>query len=439
MPSLNTGNAILSNAIAVDSSYNVGIGGAASGTNKLQVTGIASANSFIPTSSTIPSNGMYLPSGNTLGFSTNSSLDMVITAAGNVGIGTNTTPNTRLHVVGSSGVIARFTDGTTNSYIYSGSNVGAFGTDVDINNGLIINGVNQTAQINTAGGTRIFCTSGGNVGIGTGSPASQATGSTTGILDVSDSAGGNLVLHRTGSGDTALFSILKASNGTYIDSTGAATAANNAIIFRVNNTNANQTTVNEAMRITSGGEVQTSSNFRVPTGSKIFFENASGTGNSLYRQVSDGSTVLTTPADMLFVTGASTKMTITNNGSIGAPSGTNIYNASDVRLKRNVTTITNGLDKINALNPVKFNWIDGFETTENEKDLLGFIAQQVQSVIPEAVEDFGNNSVTIGETIVENPLRVNEKFIIPVLVKAIQELTQKVENQQQTINSLINR
>ena len=39
MPSLNTGNAILSNPIKVDSSYNVGIGGAASGSFKLQVTG----------------------------------------------------------------------------------------------------------------------------------------------------------------------------------------------------------------------------------------------------------------------------------------------------------------------------------------------------------------------------------------------------------------
>jgi hypothetical protein len=90
MPSLNTGNAILSNAIAVNSSYNVGVGGAASGTNKLQVTGIASANSFIPTSSTIPSNGMYLSAANTLGFATNGTLDMVINEAGNVAIGTNT-------------------------------------------------------------------------------------------------------------------------------------------------------------------------------------------------------------------------------------------------------------------------------------------------------------------------------------------------------------
>ena len=115
MPSLNTGNAILSNAIAVNSSYNVGIGGAASSSFKLQVTGTTNltgaltgtsgvfsssltATAFIPTSSTIPTNGLYLPAANTLGFATNSTLDMVITATGNVGIGTSTTPDGRLEL-----------------------------------------------------------------------------------------------------------------------------------------------------------------------------------------------------------------------------------------------------------------------------------------------------------------------------------------------------
>jgi hypothetical protein len=120
------------------------------------------------------------------------------------------------------------------------------------------------------------------------------------------------------------------------------------------------------------------------------------------------------------------RFTITQGGNIGAPSGTNIYNASDIRLKQNITTITCGLCKINALNPVKFNWIHDFEPTENDKDLLGFIAQEVQTVIPEAVENFGETSIIVGETTIETPLRVNEKFIIPVLVKAIQEL--KAEN-----------
>jgi hypothetical protein len=121
----------------------------------------------------------------------------------------------------------------------------------------------------------------------------------------------------------------------------------------------------------------------------------------------------------------SERMRISTNGSIGAPNGTNIYNASDIRLKQNVSTTTYGLDTITLLNPVKFNWINGFEPTEDGKDMLGFVAQEVQDIIPEAVESFGGNSLTIGDTIIDNPLRVNEKFIIPVLVKAIQELSDK--------------
>jgi hypothetical protein len=119
-------------------------------------------------------------------------------------------------------------------------------------------------------------------------------------------------------------------------------------------------------------------------------------------------------------------MTMSANGSIGAPSGTNIYNASDIRLKQNISTITDGLSKIIALNPVKFNWIDDFESSENGKELLGFIAQEVQGILPEAVENFGGSSLIIGETVIENPLRVNEKFIIPVLVKALQEANAKI-------------
>jgi hypothetical protein len=127
----------------------------------------------------------------------------------------------------------------------------------------------------------------------------------------------------------------------------------------------------------------------------------------------------------------SVKMTILRNGSIGAPTGTNIYNPSDVRLKQNITTITDGLNKIMGLNPVKFNWINNFVESENEKDMFGFIAQEVQTVIPEAIESFGGNSITIGDAVIDNPLRVNEKFIIPVLVKAIQELKAEIDTLKQ--------
>ncbi len=138
--------------------------------------------------------------------------------------------------------------------------------------------------------------------------------------------------------------------------------------------------------------------------------------------------------NFVFMTGASnmgTRLTIAQNGSIGAPSGTNIYNASDSRLKKNVVTLDKGLDAIKALRPVSFNWIDGF--CDEEKDTLyGFVAQEAQTVDSNLVAPFGGD-VNIGDDpenpdqIITDPLRVNEKYIVPMLVKAIQELTAKVE------------
>ena len=124
-------------------------------------------------------------------------------------------------------------------------------------------------------------------------------------------------------------------------------------------------------------------------------------------------------------TTSAVRMTIDSSGNIGAPSGTNIYNASDIRLKKNVADLDKGLSAIKSLRPVSFNWIDGF--CDKEKNTLyGFIAQEVENVDGNLIQQFGNGSVTIeGETI-NDTLRVNEKFIIPMLVKAIQELEAKV-------------
>ncbi len=126
------------------------------------------------------------------------------------------------------------------------------------------------------------------------------------------------------------------------------------------------------------------------------------------------------------------RLTIQSNGQIGAPSGSNIYNGSDVRMKKNVTTLDKGLAAIKSLRPVKFNWIDGF--CDDEKDpLYGFIAQEVQSVDSNLVKPFtgDGSSVFVGDPEnpteeITNPLTVNEKFIIPMLVKAIQELETRV-------------
>ena len=183
------------------------------------------------------------------------------------------------------------------------------------------------------------------------------------------------------------------------------------------------------------------------TGSQNFIANSSGGGGG-YIEFQRSATIIGFIGNAGSVTGSNTddialrgqaalrfstggnnlRMTIDSSGNIGAPTGTNIYNASDYRLKQNVETISNGLDKISALNPVKFNWIDGFVPSEDGKDMLGFVAQEVYEVIPEAVESFGGNSIIVNDIEIENPLRVNEKFIIPVLVKAIQELKTEIDS-----------
>jgi hypothetical protein len=121
-------------------------------------------------------------------------------------------------------------------------------------------------------------------------------------------------------------------------------------------------------------------------------------------------------------------MRISANGSIGAAgSTTNIYNASDSRLKKNINTLSYGLNQILELKPVSFNWVDGFDDIEKDKLMLGFIAQDIQSVIPEVVEQYSKEVHLKNDNIIEDVLRINEKFIIPVLVKAIQELKAELD------------
>ncbi|MEA3392771.1 MAG: tail fiber domain-containing protein, partial [Candidatus Marinimicrobia bacterium] len=84
---------------------------------------------------------------------------------------------------------------------------------------------------------------------------------------------------------------------------------------------------------------------------------------------------------------------------------------SDERHKNNITTINNGLETILNLNPVSFNWIDpidsGMEGTQ-----LGFIAQEVETVVPSIVLTQENEEMTKG-------LKYTE--FIPLAIKGIQE------------------
>ena len=164
------------------------------------------------------------------------------------------------------------------------------------------------------------------------------------------------------------------------------------------------------------------------TGTFAFADTTSGDGRfSGYIQYSHDINAL------VLATNSIGRMTIDSSGNIGAPSGTNIFNASDKRLKKNIQTLEKGLSAVNSLRPVSFNWIDGF--CEAEKGTLyGFIAQEAEIVDSNLIQPFNaeGTSIKIGDQDnpsqqIEDALTVNEKFIIPMLVKAIQELSAKVD------------
>jgi hypothetical protein len=74
--------------------------------NNLTTGKSVSATNFIPSGSTIPTNGMYLPAANTVAFSTNSTEDMRLYASGGVSIGNTTDPGASVLSITTVGKVA---------------------------------------------------------------------------------------------------------------------------------------------------------------------------------------------------------------------------------------------------------------------------------------------------------------------------------------------
>jgi hypothetical protein len=93
---------------------------------------------------------------------------------------------------------------------------------------------------------------------------------------------------------------------------------------------------------------------------------------------------------------------------------------SDQRIKENVETLNSGLDTINALNPVSFNYI-----LTGKKD-VSFIAQEYMKVLPDQV---GTHTASPEEKALtgSDELYDIKQNLVPYLVKAIQELSSKNE------------
>ena len=367
------------------------------GTN-FATTGTATATKLIPTGTSVTGNGLYLPAANALGLSTNGTNAVYIDSSQNVGIGT-ASPAAKLDVRGSSTYLVNATNPTAWVSVDSALTTGSMYNQWNTTSSVGITGTytNHPHTFVTNNNERMRIDSSGNVGIGTASPSYN--------LHVKNGSGNCLIAAQYGTGTIGLLTAgsntvdLKAFNGT-----------NDVLTFT--------TGASERMRIDSSGNllVGATSKGSIP-GNSIVVSNGygarAGVGGGL-----GGS------AFNLYWTGSATQLWIdgTNTGTITV--------VSDYRLKDKVETQTTpALSRINQLRPVTYKFKDyGSIFKADGVAREGFIAHELQAVIPSAVE---------GEKDAENQIQsLKLDALCSVLTKAIQELKALVDTQASTITQL---
>ena len=247
------------------------------------------------------------------------------------------------------------------------------------------------------GTDRAIINSAGNVGIGTTSP--------------SNVLGFQRVLNVSG-GDAAL--VLSNTIGNAKNWTIGALDTGNLVFWDGNL---------ERLRITSGGRVgigEASPISRLSvrgvdnTSSNIGFDVANGSGATLFYVRNDGNT---------FVTNLGTGIVYSNGGALTST------NPSDERLKDDITDLEYGLNEILKLRPVSYNWKND---TINQGKQFGFIAQEVQEVMPELISEF--TTTEDEEEVVR--LGLDKEGIYATLVNAIKEQNKVLEQLKSEIELL---
>lgn len=222
----------------------------------------------------------------------------------------------------------------------------------------------------------------GNVGIGTTSPDSKLQVAGTCKIDSTFTSVAEIVLGSNGNYPAGGFGFRNDSVNMiiYFGST--------ACIFK-------DTTNVERMRITAAGEVGIGF---YDAGVSLMIQSKSATSSTyiIYGRNS-------TPTGQFYV----------RSDAYGFLNNSAWAYGSDRRLKENISYLTeSGIEKILKLKPARFDYIDG------TKNNIGWIAQDVQEVIEEAV------NISNEET---GMLALKSDYIVPYLVKAVQELS--VQNQ----------
>jgi len=291
--------------------------------------------------------------------------------------------------------------------------------------------VNSTDSV-----TAMTLTSGGLVGIGITNPSgslsikAETSNTPTLVFQPATSVAPSAISNFLGTNQT--FTVI--GSNAYVNNAGGITRFNASyagcfIAFDEGeigfSSGTNGANPSQRIRILSGGDVNiTGGNVRSLGGSYVLRDPANTlTGGLLTpRRNWLGSGTDYSPtiaAETGYGIYTYTNGTTSPSGPYVAVGGTTWTNgSSDVRKKKNFET-TQGLAEILQIEPIKYHFN---EDDNSSKKRLGFKAQNILPLIPEMVSETGE----LAED--ESPyLTINPDYILPVLVKAIQELTARVQ------------
>jgi hypothetical protein len=375
------------------------------------------------------------------------------------GLGIGTSPQRKLHVsTGNTDIAARFENTTSNGsvaeFISSGDGrTLTIQTDHIYSNGNLFFGLGNYTNTYRAGthifqedtgNTEVMRITGNNVGISTTSPNHllEIEGQTndTEVVQISNNAGGSgSVTGITHLGITHFPGNTYSSTRITAIENGTASYTGH-LAFSTRSTNSDSAPA-ERMRITSTGNLgigvaspaEKLHVQRSGTGSglgDIISETTTHNGNAGYRFRTNGTdrwaitTIGTNGSDLRIrdADGSADRIQIDSSGDLHCDQDVIAFSTtpSDKRLKKNIKDIDYGLDTIMKLNPKEYDW-----KKDNRHD-IGFIAQEVEEVIPEIVKDKKHFDKEIKT--------LDYEKLTAVLIRAVQEQQEQINKLEEKLN-----
>jgi hypothetical protein len=353
----------------------------------------------------------------------------------NVGVN-NTSPSEKLDVTGNirfSGALMPNNTAGTAGYFLQSNGAGSAPTWTDPgSSGWLLDGNNVSSErdlgtisnyalpIITNNVERMRISNSGNVGIGT----STFSGTNPERLIVDAGTNGsaayqNVIVGKGNTNSYAQLNIQNSSAGTGASSDVVATANNGSETVNYIDMGINGGS-NSSSGVIGGANTaylySTGNDFAIGNGTNskdlVFFTTTGGTFTERMRLTSAGT--LQPGANNTYNLGSSSLRWATIYSQ-------NVLNTSDARLKTNIRDLNYGLSTIMNMRPVQYSWKEG-----SDKKGIGFLAQELRTVIPEVV--IGDES--------KETLAVNYIELIPVLVNAIKEQQKQIELLNKKIKTL---